>query len=86
MQGVGIGVGKIPAYTQNHLKWPLKIKYLQAQGVGGVEGVGHSACMATIICAHTRESFLGVREVTGVKPYVLPPNFWLFPKLSDYFP
>ena len=34
--------------TQNGLKYPLKIRHLQRQGVGGVEGVGHPVCMATI--------------------------------------
>ena len=40
--------------TQNDYKYPLKIKYLQVLGVGGVEGVGHSACMTTI---YARERF-----------------------------
>ena len=46
--------GKLIPNTQNRHKYPLKIKGLRALGVGGVEGVGHSACMTTI---YTRERF-----------------------------
>ena len=48
-------LGYLIPNTQNRHKYPLKIKHLQAQGVGGVEGVGHSVCMATI---YTRERFV----------------------------
>ena len=46
--------GDLMPNTQNRHKYPLKIKGLRALGVGGVEGVGHSACMTTI---YTRERF-----------------------------
>ena len=52
---MGGGVGQIDTQHPKPPKYPLKIKYLQVQGVGGVEGAGLSVCMATIIYA--REIF-----------------------------
>ena len=53
-----LGVGRVLGYlipnTQKRHKYILKIRYLRAQGVRGVEGVGHSACMTTI---YTHERF-----------------------------
>ena len=45
--GVGGCRGHLIPCTQNGNKYPLKIKYLRAQGVGGVEGAGHPAYITT---------------------------------------
>ena len=42
-------------YTQNVRKHPLKIRYLHALGVGGVEGAVRKIFSLSYICAYTRE-------------------------------
>ena len=63
----GCGVDFFP-YTQNSHKYPLKIRRLQASGVGGVEGVGQPICISTImrtraLCARERLSAKYFRRV-----------------------